>query len=757
MLPRSLQDDSPPGGSGGRRRGGTRYSALQQQDDDGHESGGSDAQLSQPLSRNGSPTPVRRGSPPPSRRNSSPPPSTPPRPMRNPLAVPAADDALNIPVVLHSISADSGPVWWLWYVAERLWEPFRVVGAIAAYLLFCSIVLLQHPVPDDVKPLPLGAGFICTVFGLALFLEGLRFGVMPLGEAVGTMLPQKASLAVTLLVALVLGVGVTFAEPAVGALEAVGKSVDGLRTPYLWYLLNHWNPGLIAAVGTGVGAAAVIGVLRFLRGWPFKRPLWWALSATLLVTFAFAVLQPEGADGIIALAWDCGAVTTGPVTVPIVLALGVGVVAASGQVTTPLASFGLVTLASLLPVIFVTLLAVLLIAVKPVSDIVELVMDEQDAPADIAGISSAKAHPHLGQHQHLGSPLAETVSACRALLPLVTFLSLVLVLGLKQRLPTIVLTEQPGHPPVRAVSVWPGLVAALLGLVIFNIGLTHGLAPLGQFAGAALPAAFSKVDGVRPSPLLPKALGVACVLIFLFILGIGATMAEPALAALGLTVARLTNGRFPKQVVQVAVPVGVALGLVSGAVKLLDGINVAYLVLPLYPAAALLTYPNEDDLAAIAWDSAGVTTGPVTVPLVLALGSGLARVAHAEHGFGLLTMASICPITVVLLYGLYRQRCLPPAPAAAVETCEQESGESLAELDGPARAVDMVLAEAQHEVVSSTGGTPRQLPQNGSAPRAQNGSQDGGSRRGSSTADPAVGAALLLPADRRSSQGVEIV
>jgi hypothetical protein len=443
------------------------------------------------------------------------------------------------------------PKWWALYAAEMLWVQVKIVVPIAMYMiLFKDYVLGLEHTPNFDRAL---YGVAAVVLGLGLFLEGLKFGVMPVGEALGKILPAKAPLPVTLLIALLLGVGVTFAEPAIGALQTVGKNVDVKKCPYLFELLNGWSFKLVTAVGAGVGAAAVIGVLRFMNGWSLKPLIYYSLGATLSLTAAVYFFTPPSFAGVIGLAWDCGAVTTGPVTVPLVLALGVGVSASSGKEADPFASFGLVTLASLFPVVTVLSLSLMLLNEKSAEEIIES--------------NSALVESTLDWTEE--SPYLEIAAGLRALGPLLAFLYVVLHFLLQEDLPLVRVSviKSNGAELVKVLTVYPGLVASLFGIIIFNLGLNHGLSRLGNEGGAALPAGFMPLASVPGSPLFSFSVGFPIVLFFTFFLGVGATMAEPALAALGITVQRLTEGKFDPRVLARAVPVGVASGLVLGIFK----------------------------------------------------------------------------------------------------------------------------------------------------------------------------------------------
>ena len=147
--------------------------------------------------------------------------------------------------------------------------------------------------------------------------------------------------------------------------------------------------------------------------------------------------------------------------------------------------------------------------------------------------------------------------------------------------------------------------------------------------------------------------GLTLALVFAWVLGFGATIAEPALNALGVTAEQLTNGFFKKRTLILAVSVGVACGIALGLTKLIFDLPLVWLVVPPYLLAAALTAVSSEEFVNVAWDSAGVTTGPITVPLVLAMGLGFGNATQAVEGFGILCMASIGPIISVLLTGLW--------------------------------------------------------------------------------------------------------
>jgi hypothetical protein len=239
------------------------------------------------------------------------------------------------------------------YLSTRFIDQAKAVVPLALYLAIFQYAILQTPVLDASI---ISGGLFAVMIGLMMFMEGLKLGLMPFGEVIGNTLPRKLPLAGVLFIAFLLGIGVTFAEPAIGALQVAGSLIDPVKAPYLFTLLNDRSGATVLLVGLGVGLAAVLGTVRFLRGWSLKPLIFMALTPTLILS-AIAFNDPE-LILIVGLAWDCGAVTTGPVTVPLVLALGVGVASAAGKgADSSLSGFGIVTLASIFPVLGVLCLS----------------------------------------------------------------------------------------------------------------------------------------------------------------------------------------------------------------------------------------------------------------------------------------------------------------------------------------------------------------------------------------------------------------
>ena len=535
------------------------------------------------------------------------------------------------------------------YVSVRFMEQVKAVVPLALYLALFQILFLQHMVEDSWITT---GGLFAVIAGLMFFMEGLQLGLMPFGTVIGSQLPRKSPLPLVLFIALLLGISVTFAEPAIGALKAAGENVAVERAPYLYAMLNDWSEALVLVVGASVGLAVVVGTLRFLYGWSLK-PLIYASMLPVLALTVFAAFDPE-LQKVLGLAWDCGAVTTGPVTVPLVLSLGVGIAAAAGKGDSGLSGFGIVTLASLFPIIGVLLLSLYVSYTVSPQEIIEAARQAAEAAA------AQTIEPAWYER----SPGVEIVLGVRAILPLVLFLFVVLKLVLKEKLD-------------RQGEIFYGIALTIIGMCIFNLGLTYGLSKLGANAGSLVPTAFMEVSGMSASPLYVYAVGLSLALAFAWFLGFGATLAEPALSALGITTEKLTNGVFKKKTLINAVSIGVGFGIAVGVAKLIFDLPLVWLILPGYLLAMVLTFFSSEEFVNVAWDSAGVTTGPITVPLVLAMGLGLGNATHAVEGFGILCMASIGPIITVMITGLWARHKVKAQTRAATrvpsETHKQEA------------------------------------------------------------------------------------
>lgn len=523
------------------------------------------------------------------------------------------------------------------YVGAKVKEQVMSLLPITAFLFLFQLVVLREGIVDSVQ---IAVGLSGVALGLAFFMEGIRLGLIPLGQSIGATLPERAGLRLILGFAFVLGVGATYAEPAIATLRAAGGNIGPADSALLFEMLNERPALLVASVAVGVGIATVLGVYRFVRHWSLKLLLLPTIGVALLLT-VLAELE-SGTRDLTALAWDTGAVTTGSVTVPLVLALGVGVSTVLGKSETGMGGFGIVTLASLWPVI--TVLIVCLAVFYGGSG------TTNDAGSVVADASTG------GEETFAELVAASMRGTIQAIVPLVVLLYVVQRFVLKEEVR-------------QASQIALGIGFALIGLFLFNVGLGWGLIPLGEQVGGNLPSAFAP-----PEQLYGANGGRLLAIVFAFILGYGATLAEPALKTLALTVEEITAGAFKQRLLAQAVAVGVGLGLAAGLAQIIFDWPIIYLIIPSYVVLAGLTLVSDEKYVNIGWDSAGVTTGEITVPLVLAMGLGVAGAVGIPDGFGMLTMGSIGPILTVLALGLFIVRTTPD-PAAQRSATRITTGE----------------------------------------------------------------------------------
>jgi hypothetical protein len=518
------------------------------------------------------------------------------------------------------------------YFSARFMEQFKALLPVSAFLFAFQLLVLRQGVTQAAG---ITAGLMAVVLGLMFFIEGIRLGVMPLGENIGATLPAKAGMAVILFVAFLLGTIATFAEPAVAALTVLGGGVKYETAPMLWDFLNNRTFLILLLAAAGVGLGSINGIVRFVRNKSLKVTIFPGLAICVALTVLAAF--DRNARDLIGVAWDAGGITTGTVTAPLVLALGVGMARALGKSDTGMSGFGIITLCSIWPIALVMAAALICswagIIITP------------EGYAAFKAASAAAAGADSGNLLTL--VWTSFTDSCISVLPLMAVLFGVQKFILKE--------------PVRNLDqVVIGIVAALVGLTLFKVGLVTGLNPLGDQVGSKATLAFAPGGG-----LYGFGLGKIIVLLFAFVVGYGASLAEPALLSLGITVEEVTAGAFKKFLVMHSVGIGVGVGLIIGVARILYDWSSLAIVLPSYALVLLLTLISDEKYVNIGWDSGGVTTGDITSPILIALGLGVAAAVGGAEGFSLIAMGSVWPIISVLALGLYVNKTTPAARAAA--------------------------------------------------------------------------------------------
>ncbi len=221
----------------------------------------------------------------------------------------------------------------------------RDLAPIALVITFFQLFILQQPIPNMGEMI---TGSILVVVGLTFFVYGLEMGLFPIGESMAFAFAHKGSVFWLLCFAFCLGFGTTVAEPALIAVsqKAAKIAAQGGVIETTELAIKQYAQGLKFTVAFSVGIAAVIGVLRILKGWPIQ----WIIIGGYVLVVAMSIIAPEE---IIGIAYDSGGVTTSTITVPLMTALGIGLASSIKGRNPMLDGFGLIALASLTPIIFV--------------------------------------------------------------------------------------------------------------------------------------------------------------------------------------------------------------------------------------------------------------------------------------------------------------------------------------------------------------------------------------------------------------------
>ncbi|KUG57291.1 hypothetical protein AVL61_14270 [Kocuria rosea subsp. polaris] len=450
------------------------------------------------------------------------------------------------------------------------------------------------------RPLQLVAGLLVVGAGIALFLHGLDLSVFPVGKNLANQFARRGALGLLLPFGFAIGFAAAVAEPALIAVAAQAELVSEGRVDALTLRL---------VVAVSVGAVLVLGILRILRGWAVQRLLIPGYALVLVVTY---VSPPE----IVGLAYDSGGVTTNIVTVPLIAAIGIGLANSIRGRSALTDGFGLVALCVMVPMIGVQLYG---IWVYTVGDA---------APVGAGASGDTPVHPVLEHVLGLAQML-------RDVLPMVLVVLFFQYVALRRRL---------SHP----LRVAVGFVMVLVGLYAFVVGLKLGLFPIGTMMAEQL------IERGAP----------ALILLFALLIGFATTMAEPALVAIGEQAEAASPGRIRGSVLRIVVAVGVAVGITLGVYRILVGAPLHYVIMASYAVVIALVLLAPKHIVALAFDLGGVTTSEVTVPLVTALGIGLASSIEGRDalidGFGLIAFASIFPIISVLGYAMILERISRP-------------------------------------------------------------------------------------------------
>ena len=476
---------------------------------------------------------------------------------------------------------------------KELWE--KIKEALVSALPITVIVYLLSLTPlfnfTHTELITFTVGAVMLVLGIGLFNLGADLAMTPMGTHVGAGLSKQRKLGLLLSVCFVLGMLITIAEPD---LQVLANQVSAVMNGTL----------LIYAVGFGVGAFLVVSVLKIV----FKKTLSQMLMLFYMLLFALALLLIVGDnENLLPLAFDSGGVTTGPITVPFIMALGVGISSVLGDRRSKENSFGLVALCSVGPI-----LAVLMLGIFSTNDLTYAVPD-YEVSSDI-----------LGAFLHTAGHTAKEVAVALGLI--VAFFMVCQFLFLKL-------------PLKRLLKIALGVVFTYLGLVIFLTGVNVGFMPIGYQLGVGLAQGNS-----------------ALLVLFGLIVGVLVVLAEPAIHVLNSQVEEVTGGLVSKKSMMLGLCIGVGAAIALSMIRIIFDFSLAYYLVPGYFISLALSLFVPPVYTAIAFDSGGTASGPMTSGFILPFATGVCVALQGEaavlrDAFGVVALVAMAPLITIQLLG----------------------------------------------------------------------------------------------------------
>ena len=483
-------------------------------------------------------------------------------------------------------------------IRQKFAESLKAVLPVVGIVIVLSFTIA--PITSSIL-LCFLVGAVMVMAGMMFFTLGAEMSMTPMGEKVGARMTQSKNILLIVVLSFLLGVVITISEPDLQVLATQVPSVP--------------NMTLILAVAVGVGIFLVIALLRMLIGVALP-PL---LTFFYIAVFVLAFLVPENFR---AVAFDSGGVTTGPMTVPFIMALGVGIASIRNDHHAADDSFGLVALCSIGPILAVMVLGLIY---KPTN------ADYQ--PVAIPEIADSVELAQLFAH---GIPDYMKEIAL-SLLPIVLFFSLFQIFALRLSGKTL-------------AKILIGLVYTYIGLVLFLTGANVGFMPAGNYLGQVMAARSYRWVLVPVGALI----------------GYFIVKAEPAVYVLNHQVEELTDGAISAKSMGISLSVGVSLSVALAMIRVLTGIPILWFLIPGYGVAIGLSFFVPKIFTAIAFDSGGVASGPMTATFLLPLAQGACVAVGGNlvaDAFGVVAMVAMTPLITIQILGMVYQLKQPKSGA----------------------------------------------------------------------------------------------
>lgn len=473
-------------------------------------------------------------------------------------------------------------------IKSKFSESINAVLPITVIVLILSVTF----VPLEPGPIVLFLfGAIMLVFGMSFFTMGVDMSMMPMGEGIGASMAQSKHKLIPMLLCFILGVLITMAEPD---LTVLANQIPAIE-----------NFTIIIAVAVGVGIFLVLALLRTA----FKIPMSHILVFFYTAVFVLAFFAP---NNFIPASFDAGGVTTGPVTVPFIMALGIGLASLERSKSSQSDSFGMVAMCSIGPILAVLILGIIYNPgeVNPTPVIIPDIVTTQDAARYFV-----TAFPEYFKE----------VAVALAPIAGLFFLFELITKRFKK------------HQLIRVIS---GFIYTYLGLVLFLTGVNVGFMPVGHLLG-------SKIAGSEFTKWLLIPVGM--------LVGYFIVAAEPAVHVLKKNVEEVSNGAIRQRTMGIALSVGVSVSVGIAMLRILTGISILWFLIPGYVIALSLTFVVPQLFTAVAFDAGGVASGPMTATFLLPLAMGACTSLGGNiltDAFGIVAMVAMTPLVTIQVLGL---------------------------------------------------------------------------------------------------------
>lgn len=470
---------------------------------------------------------------------------------------------------------------------EKLIETLKAVLPILLIVLLLCFSIAPIP-PSILMTFLIGA--ILLIVGMLFFNVGVELSMTPIGERVGSIITKSRKIIVVILITFIMGFVITISEPDLQVLAQQVPSVPNLT--------------LILAVALGVAVFLVFAVLRMLLGIPLSR----LLVAFYLIIFPLAFMV---SGDFVAIAFDSGGVTTGPMTVPFIMSFGIGIAAIRSDRHAEDDSFGLVSLCSIGPILAVLILGMIYNpgGAEQVSESIPII----DNTVDLWKLFSVEFPLYMKE-------------MAISIMPIVFFFGIFQLIArdLNKR---------------SFIKIVIGLIYTYIGLVVFLTGVNVGFMPAGNYLGqtiANLPFAWIIVP-----------IGM--------IIGYFIVLAEPAVFVLTKQVEEMTSGAISAKAMGTSLSIGVSLSVGLAMIRVLTGISILWFLIPGYSIALVLTFFVPKLFTAIAFDSGGVASGPMTATFLLPFAMGACEALGGNiitDAFGIVSMVAMTPLITIQMMGV---------------------------------------------------------------------------------------------------------